>query len=372
MKSIILSAILSFLAVAASAQIAPTPPYKDGASGLLANETGLAYNKQYVIDMAQYAGSRVSAQVLYTSSVFAASTFSDGSQSTGALTIVNYKSLAYTTSYFSIGGVNFYEGASGGWTAATSNAATATSIQNVLNTYLGSVLLSSNTSSSAIVYSTSVFEGTAYNFAWTLSPVNTAYWKTNSPALTGGINPAFSLGGTTINIPAHGWTQALPVLYTANSAAIYYSTPSVAPVQYELTDQTTYYVGAVNTNYVSLALTSAQAVAGTYMTFTSTPTQVGAHAPQLKPETLTVAAAFGTASLLWQSSNDNANWITAQSNWSNVATVLVTTATALSDTGTDFGFYDYRYLRLNVTAPSTGWLWLQAPVRIKQDGIGPF
>ena len=127
MKSIILSAILSFLAVAASAQIAPTPPYKDGASGLLANETGLSYNKQYVIDMAQYAGSRVSAQVLYTSSVFAASTFSDGSQSTGALTIVNYKSLAYTTSYFSIGGVNFYEGASGGWTAATSNAATATS-----------------------------------------------------------------------------------------------------------------------------------------------------------------------------------------------------------------------------------------------------
>ena len=363
----ILVAALMLLAVSARAQLVGGPGVVMdqgqivSRTGYLLNESGLAYSTAPVLDAGMF--KTLSAEVSYGSATFSAATFSDGAKCAGYFTVVSTVALKGTV--LRIGANRFVAGTD--FTIPSNESSSSTAVQMQASMTAPGITLSHN-SGTSLVFATATANGGAG--CQTLYSSNQSLISTSN--MTGGVDPVYALNGSSFYLLSHGFTKGLPLLYTANSAAIYYSTPSVAPVQYELTDQTTYYVGAVNTNYVSLALTSAQAVAGTYMTFTSTPTQVGAHAPQLKPETLTVAAAFGTASFLWQSSNDNAHWRTAHSTWSNVATVLVTTATALSDTGTDFGFYDYRYLRLNVTAPPTGWLWLQAPVRIKQDGIGPF
>jgi hypothetical protein len=162
---------------------------------------------------------------------------------------------------------------------------------------------------------------------------------------------SYSLNGYIISAPLNGLTLGLPVLFNAGAY------PAISG----LTTQTTYYVIPAGINAVELATTSAQAIAGNYITLASTTTSANSY-------TLTPLPSSGTASFIWQSSNDNSHWITA----AGTSTVTMSYANPATDIGVDFGFYNFRYLRQSVTAPTAGGLYLQTIVNIKQDGIGRF
>ena len=87
MKKLI-TIILLALATSAAAQILPSGNSDvNSFSGYLANESGLAYSKAYSIDLSKYMGSKISAQVIFSSTNFLSPTFQDGEQSTGSITI---------------------------------------------------------------------------------------------------------------------------------------------------------------------------------------------------------------------------------------------------------------------------------------------
>jgi hypothetical protein len=161
----------------------------------------------------------------------------------------------------------------------------------------------------------------------------------------------YSLGGSVIS-SSSGWTLALPVLYAIGSS------PAISG----LVTGTTYYAIPTAVS-VQLSATSTGAIAGSYINLTSTTTSTNSY-------TLTPLAIAGTPSIAWQSSNDGVNFAASLSTGTvNMTTDNNTTPTELLF---DFGFYNFRYLRANVTAPTQGGLLLQIPVNIKEDGIGSF
>ena len=447
MKKLLIAALL-VLASRASAQIIPAGD--NSYSGYLANEAGLAYSKNYTLDLAPYNGSRVSAQVIYGTTTYSVATFTDGSQSTVSFTVVNYAKLmsAKATDYLTVSAVtglanaqitftdNYYRSTllinGRDWTVGATTGATATSIAAAINANIPGVTavasgaivystaasvgsrynlyaMSSNngnitvnaanfaggqdaayltiggtvltygasglgtfsgasngamatsiasaiTASSlgltagatgAVVYATSTLNGTQYNYA--VASSSPGYLSVSASTMTGGTNSGATAGKSYIYSSAHGLTLGLPVLYASNSATIG-----------GLTNQTTYYAIPEGANYVSLATTSARAVLGLPLVVTSTTSQITAHTPSLTP-----LALAGSPAVIWQSSNDNTNYVTAASTGS-------ISISASGDLGVDFGAYNYRYLRLKATGPTAGGVLLQVPVNIKQDGIGRF
>lgn len=143
--------------------------------------------------------------------------------------------------------------------------------------------------------------------------------------------PAFTLRGTGI-AGNNGFVLALPVLYT--------STVAVGG----LTTTTTYYATPNGSSAFYVSRTSTDAVAGNYITFTSTTAGAG-FTIRFSPLGIT-----GTPAYKWQISNDGVTWYDA-------AQSSVTLSSFIS-TGTltywDFNNYDYAWLRLNVTGPTTG------------------
>jgi hypothetical protein len=444
MKRILIAALLC-IGCNAAAQIFPARLSNESEySGYLINTPGLTYNSTATIDLSQYAGSRVSAQIIFSTVTFSAATFSDGSESTDNITVVSYAGLkaaqatnqitvtstsslfgayitmngtkykcgsdwnqkattaltaasiaaaingvqgisasatgsvvyatstlagsaynAYTLSSsnvnITVASAHFTGGADNAvltigskaltqgtdWSAASSNAQTAT---NIASAIAAAGLGLTASASGAVIYATSTINGLAYNYLMT-SSTPTALTVSTSP-MTGGTNPAFSVKGSLIALPANGFTLGLPVLYAANSASIG-----------GLTDQTTYYVTSVGTNQIALSTTLARAVAGIPLTFTSTTSQTSAHAP-----TLTALPIAGSPSITWQASNDGSNFATTLS----TGPIAMSTTSSASDLLIDFGSFNFRYLRSSIVAPTAGAMLLQIPVNIKQDGIGRF
>jgi hypothetical protein len=132
----------------------------------------------------------------------------------------------------------------------------------------------------------------------------------------------------------------LPVLYTATTALG------------GLTTATTYFVIPVSQTQFELALTSTGAVAGTYITITSSSSQTTAHS-----RTLTPLAIAGTTTFAWTASNDGTNWFT-------VGTSSAVAAGGFTAGGqsilTDWSAFNYSFLRLSVTAPTAGAVAFQA------------
>jgi hypothetical protein len=353
LKRLILGAMI-FCPAMVFAQINPAPAgSNDGNSysGYLVNTPGQAFSKTFPIDLSVYDASKVSVQVIYGTAAFASSTFTDGAQSSGTITISSYSALVGQT--LNINGTVFTGGASASGTtfaAATSNAATATSLAAAINATF-TTIVSSNGATTSVVHTTSTINGAAYNYSIVSS--TPAAMTVLAGGMTGGITPVFALGGSNIQITGNGYTLGLPLLYTKNSATIG-----------GLTDQTTYYAIPVGSNFIQLATTSAQAVLSVPVIFTSTTTQLVAHAPAFS-----VPVIAGSPTFIWQSSNDNLNWGTAPS----TGTVTVNISSAVpTNLLYDLGVYDYRYLRLNFTGPTQGAVNLAVPVNIKQDGIGRF
>lgn len=152
--------------------------------------------------------------------------------------------------------------------------------------------------------------------------------------MTGGTNSAYLINTGVITIPANGFANGLGVTYTQGASAI---TP--------LVNSTVYYTGAVTPNTFELSTTSTGAVAGVFITLTSSST-TGPHTYTLTPQSVT-----GTGGLAWYESNDCQNW-----------TAILTTSTTIPSpyaAGTqtwDFGTVNFACIQAQYTAPTTGGL----------------
>ena len=100
MKKLILS-VLAAIAITPMAYALPlTKSGPNAYTGNLINESGLAYSTTVALDLSAYAANKVSVVVVYSSANFTASTFTDGTVSTGNITVVSTTALAgkYLTS----------------------------------------------------------------------------------------------------------------------------------------------------------------------------------------------------------------------------------------------------------------------------------
>ena len=408
---------------------------------IIANETGLAYNNTYPVDISQ--AKSIGMQVVYTSATFANKTFTDGTASTGNLTVASFAFLSsatatarmtissntalqnqsvyiagvnipirvslvassvtacniasdisaatvflstcalgsatgvvittaptYGSAYnnfrmdsssptaisasqfsggqdnqsFTLNGVTFR--ANSQWFPATSNAATATSIAAAINASASSQTVSAQ-AIGAVVTTTSTAVGTSTAYTITSSSPS----RLTATSMTGGTNSGYSIVSEQFNIPSHGFTTALPVLYSG--------TPAIGGI----TTGTTYYVVVVDANNISLAASSALAIAGTPINLTSSSTQTTADTYTLAP-----LAISGTPAFKWQVSNDRTNWADYNVNTYNVLVGSITMNSYTNGGATtvwDPGPVDYNWLRLNVVGPTQGGILLKAYVSEK-------
>lgn len=227
------------------------------------------------------------------------------------------------------------------FTVGGSSATSATNLAAAINANAGlSPFLTATAGTGAnvgIVTLQSKAPGTLYNFP--LATSNSAAVSVFGPALYGGANESWSLGGTTINLPSHGFVTGLPVLY---------STGSGSPAISGLTNQTTYYVGVVDANDVALATTNARAAAGLFVALASSSTLTAAKTYSLAP----LAFSAGSAGFSWQVGSSKTG------PWTNLAGVSSVTYTSPGTAVWSFGALPYPYLGLNVTAPSQGAMTL--------------
>lgn len=240
------------------------------------------------------------------------------------------------SAYISINGISLIEGTD--WTAASTSTGTAKAISDaiVANSNLQSIVTSTWSSSLVGVSTYGVVSASATHVGTTtgypLFSSKPAVLPWNSGIMQGGANADWTINTGVINKTSHGFTLALPVLYSTGAVAIG-----------GLTNQTTYYVIPVTANTFELSATSTGAVAGAFLTLTSSST-VG-------PHTYTVAplAISGTPSFKWQYSNDGTNFADL-----SVSSVTFSSPYTAASTLWDFGTYNYVYLRLKYTAGTAG------------------
>lgn len=409
-------------------------------SNTLTNETALAYNKTYVVNLQQAGIGALSAQAVYSSATIANVSFQDGSQALGNFTVSSFAALksasasnnvtvastsgltnasitvpgfvftngidwatqstasdtaaslatalatvpylsvsrsgaivfatatagSFYNSYamtsnntnlvvasanftggqdnasVAINGVKLTQGSQ--WTAATSNAATASSLATAIN---ATAPLSGKVTAAAangVVYATSTLNGVGYNYP--LQTSNPSNLAASAATMTGGSDAAFALGSSLFTSPSsNGLTLALPILYTQGTAAIG-----------GLANQTTYYAIPTSGNSFMLSKYSTSAVAGIdLVVVTSTNTQV---ASAKHTYTLSPLGISGTPSFKWQVSNDGSNWYDLA-----VASVTMSSYTnPPTNTFWTFGYISAAQLRLNVIAPTTGGISLVTTV----------
>lgn len=423
--------------------------------GPLANESGLAYNNTYTLNTANTGVDYLSTQIVYSSANPSAQTFTDGTASTGSITVTSITNLAgkqgtnsitvsttgaLTGSSIVIGGVTLTEGRNwysqtstnsvassiktsintyapqfvatsagnvvsiscgssgtwcntvgltvsvssltvgaalftGGvdnarvvinnvalvqgtdWTAGSTSSATAKAISNAIaaNSSLSGIVSSTwsmiTVSSIGVVSATSTVVGTATNYtlfsssqaALTLSgTVTTDSVGRGTSAMTGGTASNVTLNSPIITasnaftplIQGQAGMLGLPVLYTATTALG------------GLTTATTYYIIPISRTQFELSATSTGAIAGTYITFTSSSTQTTTHT-----RTLTPLALAGTLTFAWTASNDGTNWYSVGTSSAIPAGAYTVGGQSIA---VDWGAFNYSYLRLNVTAPTAG------------------
>jgi hypothetical protein len=220
------------------------------------------------------------------------------------------------------------------WSRGATAGATATSIYGAINTAFPGVIVSSAVGATGVVYSTSVAVGVATKYAVTSSTI--ALTATN---FTGGVDSDYTIGSSVIGVAGHGYTTALPVLYTG--------TPAIGG----LTTGTTYFVIPVSADSLAFASSKANAILGTAIPATSSTTQTTADTYTITPSTT-----IGNTSFYWQVSNDGTNWVTLTTPPTVTFTSFVNPSTS---TVTDLGLVNYRKMRVNVTAPTTGGVLLQ-------------
>lgn len=336
MKTIIAIILNLGLCVSAMAQVT-------GSLYTLADETALAYSTNFDYDANDINVRKLSAQVTYTSATIAAETFTDGAQSSGTITILSTTSLNGTVigingSYFSFGRVADYPTA----TLVAVGADTTVSAYNLsvkidAHATIGSIIDSTNTLN-VIALLSEAADGIEYPLT-TSKPTVVAV---SSAVMVDGAAATVSTNDS-ITIPNTAFTTGLKVALTGTGL----------PSGLSATD---YYVAKIDANTIKLSSTQAQAIAGTYVDITAVNLDQTA-----ATYTLTPAAISGTPSFKWQASNDGSGW--ADLNTSSV-TMSAYTLGGLTSLW-DFTEFNHRWLRLNVTGPTTGGILLKATLNRK-------
>lgn len=238
--------------------------------------------------------------------------------------------------YVTINGVSLVEGVA--WTAVLTSTGNAQAISDAImaNSTLNAVIQSTwsstlvGVSTIGVVNATTTVVGKASAYPVFSFPRTVIPWSNGN--LQGGADADWAINTKNIHAASHGFTLGLPVLFSTGAIAIG-----------GLTNQTTYYAAPIDANTVALALTSTGAVAGSYITLTSSST-TGPHTYTLAPLAMT-----GTASFKWQASNDGNNFVDL-----SVSSVTFASPYTAATTIWDFGTFNYTWLRLKYTAGTAG------------------
>ena len=178
----------------------------------------------------------------------------------------------------------------------------------------------------------------------TRASVVVTYSSASYSALSFSTN-AITMGSANIAAAAHGLPLGLPVLLSTAAGTV--PGPLVA--------ETTYYAIPVSAGIIQLATTSAQAVAGDPIILVSSTTS-GTQTYNLTP-----LAIAGSPIMTFKGSNDNVALVDLAI---SSATAGLYTFGGISF-GRDLGDFNYRYLRLDVTAPTAGALNIKAVIHTK-------
>jgi len=347
-KILTLLALLSFPILSLAAGLEIKQVGSNAFNGNLVNEIALTYNKSYTYDLATQSIEKMSVVVTYASATIAGVSFTDGQTSTGTITVISTTSLCgkYVTvngSVFNFFGCAPYNSATDTLIASSASVtATAADLCHAISaTNTDTAAISTCTATAGVVDVVSrLSNGVVYSLA------------TSSPALVsiggnigGSIATEYSASANTIT-KTNRFSLALPVLYGQGTNAIS-----------GLTNAATYYVIPVTEPSVfKLALTSTGAVAGDAINFTVQLASTAASTYTLAPVAITGSPAF-----IWQFSNDDSKYITYAST-GGISDLNVTETTNVYD----FGDFNYRYLRMNVTAPTAGAVLLKANLYLKR------
>lgn len=231
-------------------------------------------------------------------------------------------------------------------------AATATSLAAAINANATLAALVTAHASGSVVTSTSVAVGTVTRYALYSS---TSAITTSGATMVMGADAATTKNSDTLTVTAHGLGSGYGLWFSTGSGV------ALSP----LVVGTTYYTIPVTANTFKLATTKANALAGTAITFTSSSTLTSAPS-----YTLNAPVIAGTPALVWQVSNDGTYWVNFSSNTYGAVVPPVTMSSYLlggAVMGWDFGRVPYDRMRLKVTAPTSGGIWLKVNVVGKKD-----
>lgn len=234
-------------------------------------------------------------------------------------------------------------------TVSSTTANVATAIAAAINANATVSALITAAATSAVIVSTSKVVGTAANYT-TVSSTQSQLSFANA-TMTGGTNSGYNITTNQITIASHGFTKALPVLYTGS--------PAIGG----LTTTTTYYAVVLDANTIGLSSTSVVALTGNYIDLTSSTTGTTANTYTLTPGPFIQ----GPAAAKWQVSNDGTNWNDYLVTANNVSVSSQTFVAVNPSTTTvqDFGTIDYGYLRYNIVGPTQGGVALKVILNAK-------
>lgn len=274
--------------------------------------------------------------IIYTTAPIAGSYYNAWVTTATAGSALSWANTAFTggvnNAVVSLNGVTLQQGLN--WLYGATSALSATNLATAINANTTLNKLVTAAASGNVVTTTSTLAGTnAFSLASSTNAITTVSMKA-------GANSATTFAGQ-ITVQGHGFTLALPVLY---------STKTAGGTIGGLTNQTTYYVVPIDANTLGLSSTSAVAQTGVYQTFTSSVTGLAADSYSLAALPIT-----GTPGFYWQASNDGTNWV-------NLAVTSVTVSAYSNPPASTlwaFGYIGNRYVRLNIAAPTTGGLSLQ-------------
>jgi hypothetical protein len=337
MKKLILS-VLAAIAITPMAYALPlTKSGPNAYTGNLINESGLAYSTTVALDLSAYAANKVSVVVVYSSANFTASTFTDGTVSTGNITVVSTTALA--GKYLTINRVELVAGTD---FAVGYPTTTATNIASAINShYILSTLMSAQ-AISTVVYTTSTLVGG--NFPLATSDATKV--SVSGANMTGGTGAGYSAATDVVRVPSHGFTLGLPILYSGT------------PVIQGILTGTTYYALPIDSDTIYLATTSALALAGSYINLNAQHANATAATYTLAP----LGMEASTAGFYWQESNDNSTYFSVGG-----SSVTISSNTVNSTVySRDFSDVNYRYLRAYVVGPTTGGVAIKAVINAKQ------
>lgn len=242
----------------------------------------------------------------------------------------------------SINGVGVTQGAN--WVVGASAAITAKNIAAALNanSTLIPIVVSSSTNA-AIVFTTSTAVGVTSNYTLT-SSTPTAIVPSGA-TMTGGSNAAYTISTPSIFLANNGLSTGYSVVYTTGTGV------NIAPLH----PNATYYVISQDVNDIELATTSTGAVAGAFITLTSSST-TGPHTFTLTPTNYA-----GTASFQWLGSNDCVNY-----NPVSVSSVTYSSPTTSPTSSLwDFQRVNYQCIEFSVIPPTSGGLTMAVKVNGK-------